>query len=117
MRVVQQAEGGPDDAALQLGISWFAQRGTHGKRHEQRARRQHLSRHLAQKREANGGNAALLNDARDQSHGLITDGSGGNQQNGIHAILSELLGHRRRGLLYQPCRSSDGAHKTEVALA
>lgn len=67
--------------------------------------------------EGDGRNARLVQHPLDQSHGLLTHGSGGHHQREIHLVLFEQVGYCRSGLLDQRLRHRDIAHEREMARA
>jgi len=111
---LEEAQRRAEDSVLQLRLMRFAKRVAVGERYEEASRRFHLHGHFAQQREADGGNPGLFDDARDQSHGLIADGSDGDKQNGVNAVIPKLLRHLRRGLLDESSGRADRTHKAEM---
>lgn len=62
---------------------------------EKSARRVDALRHFLQQRYGNCRNPGFLDDALNQSHGLVAHRSNRRQQNRIHVILGELAGNFR----------------------
>jgi len=83
---------------LKLRLVGSAQGIAHGKRHEESPGRSHFLRHFTQERKAYGGDATLLDDAGDQSHGLVAHRSDGHQEYGVYLILPQLRCDLRSGL-------------------
>ncbi len=75
-----------------------AQRIAHRERYEESSGRPDLLGHFAQERKTCGGNATLFDDARDQSYGLVAQGSDGYEEYGVYLVLVQLGCHLRSSL-------------------
>jgi hypothetical protein len=74
------------DLTLTLRLSGASKGITHGRVHEERARWAYELGKIASGRDQHGGNAPLLQHSRDQTHGLVIEGSGGHQQCEVHLL-------------------------------
>jgi hypothetical protein len=91
-------------SVLERRVGGGAQGIAEGEIYIKAAGRSDFLRDLAQQRQADLGDAAFLDDAGDQSHGLIAQRSNRSEKNRLHLVGAQLLGHLRRALGNQPPR-------------
>ena len=85
---------------------------SHWSVYEQASRRFDLRCQVKPGRDTHSGDVRLFRDATNQTHGLVVEGSGGNREQNVDAVLTELLDERRRGFLNELGTIVDTAHET-----
>lgn len=98
VRAFQQVQGSTDNLVLKLWIIRPAQGIAKWERHVQGSRRPHFLRDHLQQGEPDRWDSRLLNDAGNQSHGLITHRSGRHQKGRVHPVLPQHLRKTWRGI-------------------
>ncbi len=83
---------------LKFGLVGRAQRIADGERYEESPGRSDLLGDFAQERKTYGGNAALFDDARDQSYGLVAQRSDRYEEYGVYLVLVQLGCYLRSSL-------------------
>ena len=96
---MKQGEGGEDDLRLKGWVAWGSEGIAQREIHEQGARRSDAFRDLAEERDGDGWDPGFLDDALDQSDGLMAQPSRRRQQHGIDLLAAQEVSDLRRVLL------------------
>lgn len=111
---LEQPHGCFDHRVLSGGVAGCVERMAMTKGHQQRPRRPHPLCGDSRKLDAHGRDALPLELRADQTHGLVADGSDGNQERDVHAVCDEKARRLRRALAHEASGSGDGTHEREV---
>lgn len=82
--------------------------------HEGSPRRSHFAHDVVSGPDDQGGDASTLDHVCDETNGLMTEGSIGNQEGEIHAALRDLVGEGRSKLVFDLCVRAHPAHERIV---
>jgi hypothetical protein len=113
-RAFQQAKGSTNNLVLEHGIVRFAQGIAKRKRDNEASRGPHFHSDHLQQRKPDRRDSRLLNNAPDQSHGLVAHGSGRDQECRVHSILLKDLCNLWRRIRDQPTGCGNRAHETKM---
>ena len=113
-RGLKQVEGHADDSPLHVLISRLAARITERKVGKDKARHPTLLNNIAGRAEDDRGNALRFEMPGDQTHGLVTHRSQGDQQGNIDAILTTKVEDGRGILVNSPPRTIDSGHAVKA---
>jgi len=110
-RIFEQPQSGLDYRALACRVVGYAQRVAVTERHQESPRRAHSLGGHAQELDAHRRDALPLQLRSDQTHGLVADGSDGDEERDVHTIVGEQACRPRRMLLHQASGRRDGSHE------
>jgi len=111
---LQYSQGASYDRSLHLGIpgfpAWVSQR----KVGEHKAGDAALLDDVPRAAHDRGGNAVRLQVSRDQTHGLVADGSKRHEEHGVEAVLATPFEDLGSGALRRPALTVIGGHSVEA---
>ena len=113
-RGLKQVEGHADDGPLHVLISRLAARIAERKVGKDKARHPALLNDIARRAEDDRRNAVRFKMSGDQTHGLVTHRSQGDQQGNIDPILTTEVEHGRGILVDSPPRTIDRGHAVKA---
>lgn len=113
-RGLKQVEGHADDSPLHILISRLAARIAERKVGKDKARHPALLNNIAGRAEDDRGNAVRFEMPGDQTHGLVTHRSQGDQQGNIDPILATKVEHGRGILMNGPPRTIDSGYTVKA---
>jgi hypothetical protein len=99
------------DPALLVACTRRAEVVTHREVHEQRPWRSDLDSQIPSGRHDHRRDAGGFDHSCDQTHGLVIEWSGGNQQEEIDLVVVQFACQRRRRLLPHACAAVDTTHE------
>ena len=113
-RGLKQVERHPDDSPLHGLVARLAARIAEGKVGKDKTRHAALLDNIARRAEDDCGNALRLQMSGDQTHGLVTDRSQGDQQGNIDPILTTEVEDGRSILVNSLARTIDRGHAVKA---
>ena len=113
-RGLKQVEGHADDGPLHVLISRLAARIAERKVGKDKARHPALLNDIARRAEDDRRNAVRFEMPGDQTHGLVTHRSQGDQQGNIDPVLTTEVEHGRGILVDSPPRTIDRGHAVKA---
>ncbi len=113
-RGLKQVESHADDGPLHVLISRLAARIAERKVGKDKARYPALLNNIARRAEDDRRNAVRFKMSGDQTHGLVTHRSQGDQQGNIDPILTTEVEHGRGILVNSPPRTIDRGHAVKA---
>ncbi len=113
-RGLKQVEGHADDGPLHVRVTRLAARIAERKVGKDKARYPALLNNIAGRAEDDRGNAVRFEMPGDQTHGLVTHRSQGDQQGNIAPILATKVEHGRGILMNSPPRTIDRGHAVKA---
>ena len=113
-RRLKQVERHADDSPLHVLVVGLATRIAEGKVGKDKARHAALLNNIARRAEDDRGNTLRLQMSGDQTHGLVTDRSQGDQQGNIDPILATEVEHGRSILVHSLAHTIDRGHAIEA---
>ena len=113
-RGLKQVEGHADDGPLHVRITRLAARITERKIGKDKTRHPALLNNIAGRAEDDRGNALRFEMPGDQTHGLVTHRSQGDQQGNIDPILATKVEDGRGILVNSPPRTIDRGHAVKA---
>ena len=113
-RGLKQVEGHADDGPLHVLISRLAARVAEREVGKDKARHPALLNDIARRAKDDRGNTVRFKMPGDQTHGLVTHRSQGDQQGNIDPILTTEVEHGRGILVDSPPRTIDRGHAVKA---
>ena len=113
-RGLKQVEGHADDGPLHVRIARLAARIAERKVGKDKTRHPALLNNIAGRAEDDRRNAVRFKMSGDQTHGLVTHRSQGDQQGNIDPILMAEVEHGRGILVNSPPRTIDSGHAVKA---
>lgn len=113
-RGLKQVEGHADDGPLHILISRLAARVAERKVGKDKTRHPALLDNIARRAEDDRRNTVRFEMSGDQTHGLVTHRSQGDQQGNIDPILAAEVEHGRGILVNSPPRTIDRGHAVKA---
>ena len=113
-RGLKQVEGHANDGPLHVFISRLAARIAKRKVGKDKARYPTLLNNIARRAEDDRGNAVRFEMSGDQTHGLVTHRSQGDQQGNIDPVLTTEVEHGRGILVNSPSCTIDSGHAVKA---
>ena len=114
VRGLKQVEGHADDGPLHIRISRLAARVAEREVGKDKARHTALLNDIAGRAEDDRRNAVRFKMPGDQTHGLVTHRSQGDQQGNIDPVLTTEVEHRWSILVNSPPRAIDRRHAVKA---
>ena len=113
-RGLKQVERHPDDSSLHVLVARLATRIAEGKVGKDKTRHAALLDNIARRAEDDCGNALRLQMSGDQTHGLVTHRSQGDQQGNIDPILTTEVEDGRGILVHSLAHTIDRGYAIEA---